>query len=253
MSKYEAEIPPPAAQSRCDKKRQHPNAMLSRRPTSYHFDYTVVLHSHPSAIKTFISLNCNQYSRSSPIRQGLLSIFYQNRCAFLCNYMSFVLFSRQFSYKLIPCSRQLLLADFGTDLLTPIEPHGNACFHCKYSPNLQKGRGDRYPSPRPFTDFRLLYCRLPDARAVLSKYGCQNTSENLTGNYLPDSDRQHHQRNRQQHAVCIAQYERYDADICDYRRQRCDPVLLIPQFPRKYCSEQRRKAAENDIRKHRAS
>lgn len=101
--------------------------MLSRRPTSYHFDYTVVLHSHPSAIKTFISLNCNQYSRSSPIRQGFLSIFYQNRYAFLCNYMSFVLFSRQFSYKLISCSRQLLLVNFHTDLLTSMEPGGNAC------------------------------------------------------------------------------------------------------------------------------
>ena len=72
-----------------------------------------------------------------------------------------------------------------------------------------------------------LYCRLPDALAVLAKYGCQNTSEDLTGNYLSDSDGQHHERDRKHYAVCIAQYERYNADIRHYRRERCDPVLLI--------------------------
>ena len=77
MSKHEAEISPSAMLYRTVAiKRQHPNSMLSRRPTPYYFDYTVVLHSHPSAIKTFISLNCDHYNRPDRIRQDFVN-FYQ--------------------------------------------------------------------------------------------------------------------------------------------------------------------------------
>ena len=100
MSKHEAEISPSAMLYRtvAIKKDNIPNSMLSRRPTPYNFDYTVVLHSHPSAIKTFISLNCSHYNRPDRIRQGLLSIFYQNRVWFLCNCVSSGMVSVKFSY-----------------------------------------------------------------------------------------------------------------------------------------------------------
>ena len=100
MSKYEAEISPSAMLYRtvAIKKDNIPNSMLSRRPTPYYFDYTVVLHSHPSAIKTFISLNCSHYNRPDRIRQGLLSIFYQNGVWFLCNCVSSGMVSEKFSY-----------------------------------------------------------------------------------------------------------------------------------------------------------
>ena len=100
MSKHEAEISPSAMLYRtvAIKKDNIPNSMLSRRPTPYYFDYTVVLHSHPSAIKTFISLNCSHYNRPDRIRQGLLSIFYQNRVWFLCNCVSSGMVSQKFSY-----------------------------------------------------------------------------------------------------------------------------------------------------------
>lgn len=99
MSKHEAEISPSAMLYRtvAIKKDNIPNSMLSRRPTPYYFDYTVVLHSHPSAIKTFISLNCSHYNRPDRIRQGLLSIFYQNRVWFLCNCVSSGMVSEKFS------------------------------------------------------------------------------------------------------------------------------------------------------------
>ena len=99
MSKHEAEISPSAMLYRTAaiKKDNIPNSMLSRRPTPYYFDYTVVLHSHPSAIKTFISLNCSHYNRPDRIRQGLLSIFYQNRVWFLCNCVSSGMVSCKFS------------------------------------------------------------------------------------------------------------------------------------------------------------
>ena len=99
MSKHEAEISPSAMLYRtvAIKKDNIPNSMLSRRPTPYYFDYTVVLHSHPSAIKTFISLNCSHYNRPDRIRQGLLSIFYQNGVWFLCNCVSSGMVSCKFS------------------------------------------------------------------------------------------------------------------------------------------------------------
>ena len=112
MSKHEAEISPSAMLYRtvAIKKDNIPNSMLSRRPTPYYFDYTVVLHSHPSAIKTFISLNCSHYNRPDRIRQGLLSIFYQNRLWFLCNYVSSGMISEKFSY--ILCHLRQLLHNF---------------------------------------------------------------------------------------------------------------------------------------------
>ena len=112
MSKHEAEISPSAMLYRtvAIKKDNIPNSMLSRRPTPYYFDYTVVLHSHPSAIKTFISLNCSHYNRPDRIRQGLLSIFYQNRVWFLCNCVSSGMVSEKFSY--ILCHLRQLLHNF---------------------------------------------------------------------------------------------------------------------------------------------
>lgn len=112
MSKHEAEISPPAMLYRTAaiKKDNIPNSMLSRRPTPYYFDYTVVLHSHPSAIKTFISLNCSHYNRPDRIRQGLLSIFYQNRVWFLCNCVSSGMVSCKFSC--ILCHLRQLLHNF---------------------------------------------------------------------------------------------------------------------------------------------
>ena len=112
MSKHEAEILPSAMLYRTAaiKKDNIPNSMLSRRPTPYYFDYTVVLHSHPSAIKTFISLNCSHYNRPDRIRQGLLSIFYQNRVWFLCNCVSSGMVSCKFSC--ILCHLRQLLHNF---------------------------------------------------------------------------------------------------------------------------------------------
>ena len=97
--------------------------MLSRRPTPYNFDYTVVLHSHPSAIKTFISLNCSHYNRPDRIRQGLLSIFYQNGVWFLCNCVSSGMVSQKFSYILqaTPPHCLLLCAMEARDLLDSLK------------------------------------------------------------------------------------------------------------------------------------
>ena len=62
--------------------------MLSRRSTLYNFDYTVVLHMNPSAIKTCVSLTVLNYSRMLFICQEFNEIF--------CRFLIFFLFQPVF-------------------------------------------------------------------------------------------------------------------------------------------------------------
>ena len=65
---------------------------------------------------------------------------------------------------------------------------------------------------------RCLLCGcLPDLKLIFVQYRRKNAAKYLTGNHLSDSYRHHHNRDRQCHAVCIAEHKRHDADIRDDR------------------------------------
>lgn len=78
----------------------------------------------------------------------------------------------------------------------------------------------------------------------------ENRTEYTAGNDFPDSDSQHHDRDRKADSVSITQDKRDNQCIEKNRRQNGDISTFLTKKISKICAKQGCKTAEYDIRKY---
>ena len=88
---------------------------------------------------------------------------------------------------------------------------------------------------------------------IFPKGQIQDHPQNPAGYDLADAHGQHHQWDREQHAISETQHKRHNDRVGDDRGERCDKTALVTETVCKESSEQCGQAPEDDIWEDRAA